>query len=95
MAYYDLFYVENPEVIALALGVLAFVLSFSALRKTMGFEKGSATLVSLVIGLIGTAYIYSHPEILESYYFIILFVLIAIVILVILYKIAKPMFFRR
>ncbi len=44
----DLLAFQNPEVVAGALGLLAFLFSYTVLSKFM--ERGSATLVSLPIG---------------------------------------------
>ncbi len=44
----DLLAFQNPEIVAVALGLLTFLFSYTVLSKFM--EKGSATLVSLPIG---------------------------------------------
>lgn len=49
---------ENPEVVAIALGVLLLVLSYSVLYNLFKFEKGIALLIGLILGAIAAYYTY-------------------------------------
>lgn len=59
----ELFQVENPEVLVIAIGVLLFVIVFSVLQKMKVFGrrgKGISILVSLIIAVMGTWYFYKE-----------------------------------
>ena len=52
MAFYDrTYFFENPEILAIVLGILVFVLAFYVLRRFMD-NRGAVMVISLVIGLI-------------------------------------------
>ncbi len=59
----ELFQVENPEVLVVAIGVLLFVVAFSVFQKVKIFGRegrGISLLVSLIIAVIGTWYFYKE-----------------------------------
>lgn len=58
MALSDLLRFENPEVVALALGILAFVLTFVVLTRLM--DRGPSAIISIVIGIIAGWYLYTE-----------------------------------
>ena len=58
MVFEELFMFENPGVVALAAGVLVFVVLFSVLSKK--FDKGASILISLVFGFLSGYYLYKN-----------------------------------
>jgi len=62
MALQDLLAFQNPETVAIALGLLAFLFSFTILSRTL--ERGSSVLVSLAIGLMVAFFLYREELVL-------------------------------
>ncbi len=49
---------QNPEVVAVAIGALAFIISFVAASKM--FQKGISIIISAVIGFTAGWYLYTN-----------------------------------
>jgi len=91
MALTNLLTFENPEVIAIALGVLAFVVVFDVLKKVGNFEKGPAGVIGLVMGMLTSWYFYTGRVVLEGN---VLAGLLLVVVVGIMFKIAQA-FWKR
>ena len=86
MALLDLFYFENPEVVAFAIGALAFIISFAALSRILN-NRASSIIISFVIGILASWYIFSNDFYNAE---VILAVLFAIAVIGVIFRILMP-----
>ena len=83
MALTDLIQFENPEVIAIAIGLLVFVLAFNALKGKM--DKGVSVVIGIVLGFLSGYYLYRQG--FYGYESSVIGILLLIVVIVIIGKI--------
>ena len=58
MALSDLLMFENPGIVALAIGLLVFIVAYTILLRMM--EKGSSMIIALVFGILAAFYLYRN-----------------------------------
>ena len=83
MALTDLIQFENTEVIAIAIGLLVFVLVFNALKGKM--DKGVSIVIGIVLGFLSGYYLYRQG--FYGYESSVIGILLLVVVAVISWKI--------
>jgi len=78
---------ENPEVLAIAIGVLLFIFTYSVLINRL--NKGVSLIIGLVVGLLAGWYLYQQRFFEWEYS---LAVLLIIVVGAVVFKIARGFF---
>ena len=56
---------QNTEIVAAAIGALAFVFTFSVLSRSLNFQKGISLVIGLVVGFTAGWYLYQNEFTLE------------------------------
>ena len=77
MAFTDLFVIENPLVVYIALAALIFLASFSILNRLID-KKGPSAIAGLIIGLLSLRYFFANGITFENIFinFIVIVVLL-------------------
>jgi membrane protein YdbS with pleckstrin-like domain len=80
---------QNPEIVAVAIGALAFLFTFVVVHKSLKFQKGISIVIAFAIGFTAGWYLYTNDFVWE---FTAAGVAVGIAVLAVLFVIVRAFF---